>query len=84
MNKYGFFFFLIKTQQEVCKIASEQRTQRLWKDKTEVEMLGHNAKHHIWRKSNTTYQYKHLPTVKLQSLGTHNVGHRTLTSLSHQ
>ena len=32
---------------------------------TKVEMFGHNAQQHIWRKPNTAYQHKHLiPTVK--------------------
>ena len=37
----------------------------LWTDQTKVEMFGHNAQQHVWRKPNTTYQHKHLiPTVK--------------------
>ena len=37
----------------------------LWTDETKVEMFGHNAQQHVWRKPNTAYQHKHLiPTVK--------------------
>ena len=37
----------------------------LWTDQTNVEMFGHNAQQHVWRKPNTAYQHKHLiPTVK--------------------
>ena len=32
----------------------------LWTDETKVEMFGHNARRHLWRKPNTTYQHKHL------------------------
>ena len=36
----------------------------LWTDQTKVEMFGHNAQQHVWRKLNTIYQHKHLiPTV---------------------
>ena len=37
----------------------------LWTDETKVQMFGHNAQQHVWRKPNTAYQHKHLiPTVK--------------------
>ena len=37
----------------------------LWTDQTKVELFGHNAQQHVWRKPNTAYQHKHLiPTVK--------------------
>ena len=37
----------------------------LWTDETKVEISGHNAQQHIWRKPNTTYEHKHvILTVK--------------------
>ena len=37
----------------------------LWTDESKVEMFGHNAQQHVWRKSNAAYQHTHLvPTVK--------------------
>ena len=36
----------------------------LWTEQSKVEMFGHNAQQHVWRKPNTAYQHKHLiPTV---------------------
>jgi hypothetical protein len=37
------------------------RNKILWSDETKIELLGLNAKHHIWRKPDT------IPTVKRDS-----------------
>uniref|UniRef100_A0A8K9UU74 Tc1-like transposase DDE domain-containing protein n=1 Tax=Oncorhynchus mykiss TaxID=8022 RepID=A0A8K9UU74_ONCMY len=37
----------------------------LWSDETKIELFGNNAKHYVWRKSNTAHHTEHtIPTVK--------------------
>ena len=37
----------------------------LWPDETKIEVLGLNAKHYVWQKTNTAHHPEHtIPTVK--------------------
>ena len=60
----------------------------LWTDQTKVEMFGHNAQQHVWRKPNTTYQHKHLKPTQAQWWRYDDLGsfcsHRTWTPCSHR
>ena len=47
------------------KDSQTMRNKILWSDETKIELLGLNAKRHIWKKPGTTHHLANtIPTVK--------------------
>ena len=68
LNKYGLFGSVAVLSEK--NMAAQLRFVKLHLNKpqdfwnnvlwTKVEIFGHNAQQHVWRKPNTAYQHKHL------------------------